>query len=144
MTPCLDAEALVGIGHALEWRVSEALSHLRACAECRARLETLQRIREEVLATESVDAAALHEITVALRRAGGENLSAARLRARLWQAAEACGAGVAGLMAVNSSGVPVEGASVAIVAFSMAAMLMIAGSTLARRVSNFGAPGTDA
>ena len=140
MTPCLDAEAIVGIGHALEWRIGEGLSHLRTCAECRTQLEMLQRIREEVLSGESVDVASLDEIMAALRQAGREDLTAARRRAWLWQAAEACAAGVTGLIAINSSGVPLEGPAVMVAAFSIAAILMVAGSTLARRLSTIGAP----
>jgi anti-sigma factor RsiW len=141
MIPCLEAEAILGVGHALEWRIGEGLSHLRTCAECRTQLEMLQRIREEVLASESVDAAALDEINTALRQAAREDLSAARRRARLWQAAEACTAGVTGLIAINSSGVPLEGPAVAAAAFSIAAILMVAGSTLTPRISTIGAPG---
>jgi hypothetical protein len=144
MTPCLDTEAILGIGHALEWRIGEGLSHLRTCAECRTRLEVLQRIREEVLSGEPVDAASLDEITAALRQAGREDLAAARCRAPLWQAAEACAAGVTGLIAINSSGVPLESPAVAVTAFSIAAILMVAGSTLARRLSPIGAPGAGA
>jgi hypothetical protein len=144
MIPCLDAEAIVGIGDALEWRIGEGLDHLRTCAECRTQLEMLQRIREEVLAGESVDAAALDAITTALRQAAREELSAARRRARLWQVAEACAAGVTGLIAINSSGVPLEGPAVGVAAFSIAAILMVAGSTLARRLSIIGAPGAGA
>jgi len=144
MTPCLDAEAILGIGDALEWRIGEGLSHLRTCAECRTQLEMLQRIREEVLSSESVDAAALDEITTALRQAAREDLSAARRRARLWQAVEACAAGVTGLIAINSSGIPLESSAVAVAAFSIAAVLMVAGRTLARRLSPIGAPGASA
>jgi anti-sigma factor RsiW len=135
MIPCLDDEALLGIGHALEWGIGEGLSHLQTCAQCRTQLEMLQRIREEMLASESLDPAALHEITAAVRQAGREERFAARRRAPLWQAGEAFAAGVTGLIAVNSSGVPIEGPTVAAVAFSLAAILMIAGSTLARRLS---------
>jgi hypothetical protein len=144
MTPCLDAEAILGIGHALEWRIGEGLSHLRTCAECRTQLDMLQRIRDGVLASESVDAAAVDEITTALRQAAREDLSAARCRARLWQAGEACAAGVTGLIAINSSGVPLEGPAVAVAAFSIAAILMVAGSTLARRLVTISAPGARA
>lgn len=144
MTPCLDAEAILGIGHALDWRIGEGLSHLRTCAECRTQLEMLQRTREGVLASESVDLAALDEITTALRHAAREDLSAARRRARLRQAAEACAAGVTGLIAINSSGVPLEGPAVAIAAFSIAAILMVAGSALTRRLSTIGTSGASA
>jgi hypothetical protein len=144
MTPCLDTEAIFGIGHALEWRIGEGLSHLRTCPECRTQLDMLQRVRGEVLASELVDAAALDEITTALRQAAREDLSAARRRARLWQAAEASAAGVTGLIAINSSGVPLESPAVAVTAFSIAAILMVAGSKLARRLSPIGAPGASA
>ena len=135
MIPCLDDEALLGIGQALEWRTGEGLSHLHTCAHCRTQLEILQRIRAEMLASESVDAATLHEITAAVRQAGREERFAARRRPPLWQVGEACAAGVTGLIAVNSSGVPIEGPGVAVVAFSLAAILMVAGTTLARRLS---------
>lgn len=144
MTPCLDTEAILGIGHALEWRIGDGLSHLRTCAECRTQLDMLQRIREGVLASESVDTSALDEITTALRQAAHEDLSAGRRRAWLWQAAEACAAGVTGLIAINSSGVPLEGPAVAVGAFSIAAILMVAGSTLARRLSTVGVTGARA
>jgi hypothetical protein len=144
MTPCLDTEAMLDIGHALEWRIDEGLSHLRTCAECRTQLEMLQRVREQVLASESVDAAALDELTAVLRQAGREDLSATRRRVRLWQAAEACGAGVTGLIALNSSGVPLEGPAVAVAAFSIAAILMVVGSALARRLLIIGAPDVSA
>jgi len=144
MSECLDADAILAIGHALDWRIAEGLSHLRTCVECRAQLETLQRTREGLLASTPVDPEALRQISAALREAGSGELQSARRWIRLWQAAEACAAGVTALLTLVSNGVPIEGPAAAAVGFSLGAILMVAGSALAHRLPAFGTHGANA
>lgn len=134
MSDCLDADATLAIGAALEWRVSEGLSHLDTCAECRARLELMQRIRRSVLASTPVDTATVEEVCAALRRATRDDLPRARPHSWIGQGVEACTAGVAGLFAVTVNGVSVDDPAVAVVAFTLGAVLMTAGSAMARRL----------
>jgi hypothetical protein len=132
MSDCLDADATLAIGHALEWRISEGLSHLHTCGECRARLELMQRIRLGVLASTPVDPAALEEVRAALRQASRDDLSRGRRHTGIRQVVEACTAGVTGLIAVTANGVSVEDPTVAVVAFALGAILMTAGNAVAR------------
>jgi hypothetical protein len=134
MSDCLDADATLAIGDALEWRISEGLSHLATCGECRARLELMQRIRRSVLASTPVDTAIVEEVCAALRQAKRDDLSRGQPHARIRQGVEACTAGVAGLIAVTANGVSVDDPAVAVVAFTLGAILMTAGSAIARRL----------
>ena len=132
MSDCLDADATLAIGHVFEWRISEGLSHLHTCAECRARLELMQRIRLGMLASTPVDPAVLENVSAVLRQASRDNFARGQRHSRLRQVVEACAAGVTGLIAVTSNGVSVEDPSTAVVAFALGVILMTAGSTVAR------------
>jgi hypothetical protein len=136
MSECLDTDAILTIGHALDWKVDEGLSHLRTCTNCRAQLETLQRTREGLLASTPVDSETLQQISAALHEASRGEFDHAR-RPRLPQAAEACAAGVTALLTLVSNGVPIEGPATAAVGFSLGAILMVAGTALARRLPTF-------
>lgn len=132
MSDCLDADATLAIGQALEWRIPDGLSHLHTCGECRARLELMHRIRLGVLASTPVDPAALEEVCAALRQASRDGLSRGRRHTRIRQVVEACTAGVTGLIAVTAHGVSVEDPAAVVVAFALGAILMTAGSAVAR------------
>ena len=139
MSDCLDTDAVLTIGHALDWNVAEGLSHLRTCTNCRAQLATLQRTREGLLASTPVDPETLQRISAALHEASHGEFDQARRRTRLPQAAEACAAGVTALLILVSNGVPIEGPATAAVGFALGAILMVAGTALARRLPTFDA-----
>lgn len=141
MSECLDTDAVLTIGHALDWNVEEGLSHLRTCMNCRAELETLQRTREGLLASTPVDPETQQRISAALHEASRGEFAHARRGTRLPQAAEACAAGVTALLLLVSNGVPIEGPATAAVGFSLGAILMVAGTALARRLPTFDADG---
>jgi hypothetical protein len=143
MSECLDADALLDVGRALDWRVEEGLSHLRTCTDCRVHLETLQRAREGLLAGTPVTAETLHRIYAALHEASRGQVDHARRWTRLPQAVEACAAGIAALLVLVSNGVPIEGPAAAVVGFSLGAILMLIGTTLARRFPTFGTYGAN-
>jgi hypothetical protein len=141
MSECLDADALLDIGRALGWKVEEGVSHLRSCTDCRAQLETLQRAREGLLMSTAVNSETVRRISAALQEASrGEH---ARRWTQLPQAAEACAGGVAALVILVSNGVPIEGPGVAVVGFSLGAILMAIGTAVAHRLPTFGAYGAD-
>jgi hypothetical protein len=137
MSGCLDTDAILTIGHALAWNVEEGLSHLRTCTNCRAQIETLRRTREELLASTPVDPQTLQRISAALHEASRGTFDLARRRKRLRRVAEACAAGVTALLILVSNGVPIEGPATALVGFSLGAILMVAGTALARRLPTF-------
>lgn len=139
MNDCLDADALLAIGHALDWKVEERLSHLRTCADCRAQLGILQRVRNEVLASTPVDPDTVRRITAALREAGREERLRVRQRSRLRQIAEACAAGLTALLAIVSNGISIESPATAAVGFVLGALLMMTGTALADRLPTLGA-----
>jgi hypothetical protein len=132
MSDCLDADATLAIGHVLEWRISEGLSHLHTCAECRARLEFMQHVRLGMLASTPVDPAVLENVSAVLRRASRDSVARGQRHSWVRQVVEAWAAGVAGLIALSSNGVSVEDPTTAVVAFALGAILMTAGSTVAR------------
>ena len=143
MSECLDIDAILAIGHALDWNVEEGLSHLRTCTDCRAQLDTLQRTRAGLLASTPVAAGTLHRISAALHEASRGEIHHSRRRTRLRQAAEAGTAGVAALVILVSNRSPIEGPATAAVAFSLAAILMVIGTALARRLPAFAADGAN-
>ena len=142
MSECLDADKILDIGDALDWKVEEGLSHLQTCTSCRTHLETFQRTRAGLMASSPVDPAALARISASLREASRAELHHARRRTPLQQAAEACAAGLAALLVLVSNGVPVGGPGRAAVGFSLGAILMVTGTALARRLPTLGTPGT--
>jgi hypothetical protein len=139
MNGCLDADALLAIGHALDWNVEERLSHLRTCADCRAQLETLQRVRDALQASTPVDPDAVRRITAALREAGSEERHRARQRSGLRQIAEACAAGVTAVLVIVSNGISIESPATAVAGFLLGALLIMTGTALANRLPTFGA-----
>jgi hypothetical protein len=138
---CLDADAILALGHALDWKVEEGLRHLRTCGDCRAQLETLQRTHEELTASTPVDPKTLQRISAALQEASRVESDRAPGRARLQLAAEACVAGIAALLVLVSNGVPIEGPATASVGFSLGAILMVIGNVLAGKLPMFDAHG---
>jgi hypothetical protein len=134
---CLDADAILALGHALDWKVEEGLRHLRSCGDCHAQLQILQRTREELLASTPVDLKTLQRISAALQEASRVESDHARGRARLQLAAEACAAGIVALLVLVSNGVPIEGPATASVGFSLGAILMATGNVLAGKLPMF-------
>ena len=141
MSECLDTDAILEIGHALEWNIEEGLSHLQTCAECRRQLEILQRTREGLLGSTPVGAETLQRVSEALLDARRAELRQEQRWTPLRQAADACAAGVVALLILLSNGVPVDSPGPAAVGFSLGAILMVAGTALVRRLPALGAHG---
>ena len=135
MSECLDADALVTIGQALDWRVEEGLTHLRKCEDCRAQLETLQLTREGLLASAPVEPETLQRVAAILDDASGSETHHTG-RGTGARVAEACAAGVAALITLVSIRAPLESPATVVVAFSLAAILMAAGTAFARRLTS--------
>jgi hypothetical protein len=135
MSECLDADALLAIGHALDWRIEEGLIHFQTCADCRAQLETLQLTREGLLASTPVESETLRRVAAMLHDAGAREIRDAG-RGTRHQVAEACAAGVTALITLASIRAPLESPATAVIAFSLGAILMVAGTSLARRLTS--------
>ncbi len=84
MKGCLEVDALVGLGAALDWRLEEGLEHLRECVHCRRRLERLGELSGTLGATIEPRPGFEERVIASLFRPGGAGQ--VRLR-RAWLAA---------------------------------------------------------
>ena len=115
MRECPDSDAIVSIADALDWEVAEGLQHLQTCADCRARIATLQAARSALLDAQPVEALVLDRITDALSEAAHHERVRARRTQRWASVAEAVLAGAAAPVVLVSGGVQIG---------SMAAVLL--------------------
>jgi hypothetical protein len=141
MSQCLSADAIIGIGDALNWDVAEGLQHLQTCEECGARLEVLRITRSGFVETEPVDGAVLRQISEAVGMAARHERQRARVRERWIQSIEALMAGVTALIILISSDVSIDSIGTAALAFLLGATLMVCGRLFARNVSAFAQEG---
>jgi anti-sigma factor RsiW len=144
MTECLGTDAMIAIGDALSWDVSEGLRHLQTCEECRAQLEALRLTRAAFVDSEPVDAAVLRRISAALSAAADTERKRSRVRRRWGQSAEAFLAGVTALIILVTNRVPIDGIGGAALGFALGATLMVCGGMLVRKMSAFGQGGAHA
>lgn len=138
MTACLNADALVAIGDALQWEVSEGLRHLEACEECRVQLEVLRLTRAGLFDSEPVDAAVLARVSGALNRTASTERRQVRLRERWVQAGEGALAGVTALIVLFSNRVPIDSVGTVAIGFALGSALMMGGRLLARSAASRG------
>ena len=141
MNDCLSTEAIVSIGDALGWDIAEGLRHLKTCDDCGAAMETLRLTREAFLQTAPVDAAVLQRIAASMGVSAEHERRRARVAMRWTEWMDAGIAGLAALLVLVSSRVPIDDAGTALLAFTMGAVLMVVGRVLARRVSPFAPDG---
>ena len=143
MSECLDTDAMLAIGDALDWDVSEGLRHLEACNECRTRLEALRLTRLAFLETGPVDPAVVRQISAAVSAAARAERGRRRQRRRWVGAAEPLVAGVTGLTIVVSSGIRIESTAAGLLGFALGATLIVCGRVLARSVPGLGSAYAD-
>lgn len=118
MSDCLETNSLLTIAEALDWQTSAKLNHLQTCANCRAALDMLQRLREELHADDVVPPAVIQQTQMALQQAAG--------RTHMWTVLEPGIAGLTAVLILRSSGIQVDSPLVAAVGFVMGAALAIA------------------
>lgn len=132
MSRCLDADALLAIGEALDWDVTDGLRHVQECAECRAQIDVLRLTRASLAETESVDPVVLQRVTAAVGVAARAGQSRARTRERWTQSAEAVLAGVTALIVLTSSGIRIESLGTAVLGFTLGVALIMCGRVVER------------
>lgn len=135
MSQCLETDALLTVGDALDWKVEDGLRHLQDCETCRAELEALRIAHAGLADVEPVGADAIRAVTDAVHAAAARERTQMHARARLLQWVEPVLAGVTALVIVSSSRVPIDGFGAAVLAFALGIALLLAGRSLARRIS---------
>ncbi len=130
MTGCLDTDAKVAIGNALDWDVQEGLRHLEHCEDCQTELEVLRLARMGLLESAPVDAAVVRRVAGAVRGAAGAERQHALFRERWMRAGEAVVAGLTAVIIAISSNAPVDSVAALLVAFGSGAGLLLAGRAL--------------
>jgi hypothetical protein len=138
MSECLGTDAMLAIGDALSWDVSEGLRHLETCGECRGRFEALRLTRLAFVETEPVDPAVVRRISAAVSAVARAEKSRTRRRQRWANAVEPLVAGATGLIVLVSSGIPIESAPAGLLGFALGATLIVGGRVLARSVPQLG------
>lgn len=134
MRECLSTDAIVTIGDALSWEVTEGLRHLQICDECRTQMETLQLIRAAFAETEPIDAANFGRISEALR-AAGRSERARMQRAQRWaNLIEPMMAGITALFVLISSGIEIGSIGAGLLTFSLGAAFLTCGRMLSRQL----------
>jgi hypothetical protein len=141
MTGCLDTDAILAIGDALNWDVAEGLRHLDSCDDCRAQLDILRLTRVGFSETERVDTEVLRRISAALGQAARSERSRVRLRERVVHSIEVIMAGVTALIILVSSGIEIQSIGAGALGFTLGAALMAGGKTLARNLPALGYQG---
>ena len=130
MSGCLDTDAILAIGDALNWDVAEGLRHLDTCDDCRTQLEVLRLTRLGFSETEPVDAEVLRRISAALGEASRSERSRLGVRERVVHSIEAFMAGVTALIILVSSGIEIESIGAGVLGFVLGAALMMGGRVL--------------
>lgn len=143
MSECLGTDAMLAIGDALAWDVSEGLRHLETCGECRAQLEALRLTRVAFVETEPIDPAVVRRISAAVSAAARTEKRRARQHQRWVGAVEPLIAGVTGLIVLVSSGIPIESTAAGLLGFAMGATLIVGGRVLVRSVPQLGSAHAD-
>jgi anti-sigma factor RsiW len=138
MSECLGTDAILAIGDALDWDISEGLRHLETCGECRTRLEALRLTRLAFVETEPVDPALVRRISAAVNAAARTEKNRARQRQRWVGAVEPLVAGLTGLIVLVSSGIQIESTAAGLLGFALGATLIVGGRVLARSVPELG------
>lgn len=130
MRECPDTDAIVTVAATLEWDVEEGLRHLTACADCRARIDTLLVTRSTLTEVEPLPDATLARIAGALATEARAERGCVRRTDRWANALEAALAAVAAPLLLASSGIEIGNLAAGVTAALLGAMLLIYGKRL--------------
>jgi anti-sigma factor RsiW len=141
MRGCPDTDAIIAIGHALDWDVSDGLEHLRTCPDCRTRLATLRLTRAALVEAQPLDDAATARIIAAVRTEARRERTGLRSALGWAGVLEAALGGTAAVIVPVSSGVGIATPGAGVIAFVLGATAVVLGRRLRPEGAGTPSPG---